>query len=143
MASLIKPTFSSIPLRIIFSEHVWKRKIDIFLKEMLSTISMDDPFRVKDTPQAISQFEALHHTGSWTALSLDVKDMYPSVNVEATYNIIRDKVEQQGLTEFESKAMMSLSQFLELLKLYLQTMVIKHQDTYFQQELPRMPQSYS
>ena len=100
---------------------------------MLSTINTADPFAVKDTGQAISRIQTLHLNGTWTALSLDVKDMHPSTDVPTTFNIIRRKVEQQGLIEFESKAMMSISQFLELLRLYLQTMVVEHLGSYFQQ----------
>ena len=95
---------------------------------------MEDPFIVVNSAAVISDLEALH--GKPQALcSLDIEDMYYSINSAKAVEAVEKAVFNQGIKHLESEWGMSWTSLREIMHTYLSSTAVQFEDkTYLQKK---------
>ncbi|KAM7287717.1 uncharacterized protein ISCGN_031408 [Ixodes scapularis] len=93
----------------------------------LAAVPLDQPFRVGSSQELLPALQLLHTSGPGTTFfSLDISDMYYSLD----FNILLDAVEKaittQGIVEFQNSSGIPLSAFLQLIRVYLRSTMVEH-----------------
>lgn len=68
------------------------------------------------------------------AFSLDVVDVYYCLNVKTLFGFMFDALHHTGVIDFQNSHGISLSSFLELTQLYLQSMLVEYMGKVFLQK---------
>ncbi|XP_040074886.2 uncharacterized protein LOC115330777 [Ixodes scapularis] len=117
-----------IPLRSIVSENgCWQKPLALYLQKHLAAVPLDQPFRVGSSQELLPALQLLHTSGPGTTFfSLDITDMYYSLD----FNILLDAVEKaittQGIVKFQNSSGIPLSAFLQLIRVYLRSTMVEH-----------------
>lgn len=92
--------------------------VAVFLKKILNSLTLDDPFLVKKSQDVIQVLET-HKNKGLMACSFDVKDLYYSLPHDELFLCIEECIEKHDVVAFQNEAGISVSGFLELLEVYL------------------------
>ncbi|XP_077507325.1 uncharacterized protein LOC144116482 [Amblyomma americanum] len=116
------------PLRVIVSENgAWQKNLGKFLQTHLNVLDIDDPFQVKGSEQVIDYLKD-RRGGSFTAISVDIKDLYYSIPHDDLLSDVRDCIEAHGAVKFQNASGVAVSSFLELLDTYLNSTFAQFED---------------
>ncbi|XP_064464651.1 uncharacterized protein LOC135375945 [Ornithodoros turicata] len=130
---LLKDHKVDMPLRIVVNEnHTWQKVVSSFIKNCLSSIYEPSPLVLKNS-ESLLEALASFHGKKCHALSLDIKDLYYSLRADTLLNRVRDFLEC-NLVRFQSKAGISVSDFLRVLELYLKSTAISIDGELFTQK---------
>jgi hypothetical protein len=122
------------PFRSIVTEHgTWQRCVGEMLQSKLDLIRVEDPFLVLDSQEVISKIEPLHQQ-KVRGFSLDVTDLYYSLNVGVLLQIVEDAVLKQGLVNLECTWGMSWNELKRLTELYLSSTAIEFKNKAYVQK---------
>ncbi|XP_042149994.1 uncharacterized protein LOC121838063, partial [Ixodes scapularis] len=118
-----------VPFRSIVSETgCWQRPLAKFLQKHLGTLELPQPFRLRNSEDLLPVLDELHAgTEAVRAFSLDVVDLYYSLNVKTLLGFISDAIHETGVIDFQNSCGVSLSSFLELTQLYLQSTLVEYE----------------
>ncbi|XP_040074891.1 uncharacterized protein LOC115330014, partial [Ixodes scapularis] len=125
-----------VPFRSIISETgCWQKPLAMFLQKHLETLDLPQPFRLKNSGDLIPTLDNLHiGTETVGVFSLDVVDLYYSLNVKTLLGFVSEAVHLRGVIDFQNSCGISLSAFLELIRLYLQSTLVEHEGKVFLQK---------
>ncbi|XP_077548027.1 uncharacterized protein LOC144160699 [Haemaphysalis longicornis] len=119
------------PFRAIVSASgTWQRCIGTCLQKSLSVLAIDDLFLVRHQ-QEVSDFLREERPSEVHALSVDVQDLYYSLPHDTIFEALRDSIDSCGATKFPNACGISVSGFLEVLELYLQSTFVHFRDQLF------------
>ncbi|XP_075741574.1 uncharacterized protein LOC142791224 [Rhipicephalus microplus] len=121
------------PLRLIVSEKgSWQRVVSRYLQSVLGSLNSGDPFLVRSSLEIVSTLKESLPVAS-TAFSIDVEELFYSIPHGALFDAVRSAIEEFGEISFQNKHGIFVNNFLELLKFYLESTAIGHQEgTYVQ-----------
>ncbi|KAM7305952.1 uncharacterized protein ISCGN_015848 [Ixodes scapularis] len=87
-----------VPFRSIVSETgCWQRPLAKFLQKHLGTLELPQPFRLRNSEDLLPVLDELHAgTEAVRAFSLDVVDLYYSLNVKTLLGFISDAIHETG-----------------------------------------------
>ncbi|KAM7302846.1 uncharacterized protein ISCGN_018354 [Ixodes scapularis] len=125
-----------IPHRSIISEKgCWQRPLALFLQKQLSVLDLPHPFRIDNSSALIKPLEELHSAQNTVAVfSLDIVDMYYSLDNPTMLCFISEAIHLHGAVRFQNSAGISVSGFLDLVDLYLRSTLEEHEGRIFAQK---------
>ncbi|KAM7283723.1 uncharacterized protein ISCGN_000829 [Ixodes scapularis] len=125
-----------IPLRSIISEKgCWQRPLALFLQKQLSVLDLPHPFRIDNSSALIKPLEELHSAQNTVAVfSLDIVDMYYSLDIPTMLCFISEAIHLHGAVRFQNSAGISVSGFLDLNDLYLRSTLVEHEGRIYAQK---------
>lgn len=120
---LLKDHKIEMPLRVVVNENLtWQKVVSRFIQKCLSTIPLENPLRLRNTEELVSNLVPLHGKRAF-AVSMDIKDLYYSLEESILLPRVRTFLESK-LTQFQSAASMSVTSFMRILELYLRSTVV-------------------
>ncbi|XP_064470235.1 uncharacterized protein LOC135384986 [Ornithodoros turicata] len=123
-----------VPLRVIVSERgTWQKAIALFLQEKLNMLEVEDPFLIRSSDKVI-EFLRSHPSDGFSALSVDIKDLYYSLPHDLVSHCVEEAIEKFGNIRFQNATGISVCGFLELLSVYLNSTYVKWQGEYLIQK---------
>ncbi|KAM7309437.1 uncharacterized protein ISCGN_013068 [Ixodes scapularis] len=124
------------PFRGIVSESgCWQRHLALFLQKHLTAVPLDQPFRVGCSLEVLPYLRELHSAGPDVAMfSLDVTDMFYSLDVVVLMDCIEQAVTQSGVAKFQNSTGITLEAFLQLVDVYLRSTLVEHQGNIYRQK---------
>ncbi|XP_077516749.1 uncharacterized protein LOC144127710 [Amblyomma americanum] len=109
------------PLRVIVSENgTWQKSLARFLQQNLNSLTVDDPFKVKNSDEVI-RFLKDTPKANLSAFSVDIKDLYYSIPQDSLLTSVRNCIDRHGVIPFQNSSGLSVDNFLELLSTYLKS----------------------
>jgi hypothetical protein len=121
-------------LRVITDEgETFQSDLSHFIKKGLVAINQNDPFKVRNSEEAISRMNEFHGQNV-KLFSLDAEDMFYNLDVGLMLEAVEEAIVEFGHMKFRELMSMEVITFLELLEIYLQTTVVKHKDKYYRQK---------
>lgn len=119
------------PFRMIVEDKgTWQHILARFLKGMLELIAVEDPFGVSNSNGVI---EFLKKGQSVTCISIDVKDMYYNIPQTEAITTVQECIDTYGVVRFQNECGISVRSFLDLLRLYLQSLYVEFNGSIFVQ----------
>ncbi|XP_042145540.1 uncharacterized protein LOC121835424 [Ixodes scapularis] len=117
-----------VPLRSIISEKgCWQKPLGLFLQKHLSSISLNQPFRVANSTELVSRLHDLHSTPeAFTMFSLDIEELYYRLDPTFLMDSVSSAIHEHGPCDFQNSSGVSERGFLDLLALYLQSTLVEH-----------------
>jgi hypothetical protein len=121
-------------LRMIVNESdTFQNQTSLFLKSGLSKLDCRDPFKVKNSEELIEKLDKVHGKGK-RVFSLDAENMYMNLNVPFMLEAVQEAIVEFGIQKFENEVKLDVLNFLELIRVYLKTTIIKINNQYYRQK---------
>ncbi|CAN8033172.1 unnamed protein product, partial [Ixodes persulcatus] len=130
---LVKDHKVNYPLRVVLNEiGSWQNVISSFLQKCLAHVRIETSLSIKNSEELLEQIGKFHGTKRYIG-SLDIKDLYYSINKTILFNRFRNMLELD-LVGFQSRAGIAIEDFLFLLQKYLTCNVLKQEETLMTQK---------
>lgn len=114
------------PFRVIVSERgTWQRLLGGYLQKSLALLRLDDPYLIRRPHEVSSYFES-ECPRNVSAFSVDVRDLYYSLPKNLLCEEVSECIDRHGAVKFQNSCGVNVSHFLELLRFYLQSTFISH-----------------
>jgi hypothetical protein len=110
---------------IVDSGGTWQYQVESFLLKGLNLLVPDDPFRVKNTEEAVLRLGELHEVGDLKAVSFDAVDMYFNMEHDIILEIIEEEISKFGVIEFQNSVGLDVFQFKELVGICMKSSVVE------------------
>ncbi|XP_040075942.1 uncharacterized protein LOC120848078, partial [Ixodes scapularis] len=127
---------TGVPLRSIVSEKgCWQKQLGLFLQKHLSCIHLPQPFRVSNSIELISVISSQHSFSlPHSIFSLDIEGMYFNLDPTTLLASISDAIFEHGAVDFQNSSGVSVSGFVDLTHLYLQSTLVEHERGIYRQK---------
>ncbi|XP_064475682.1 uncharacterized protein LOC135389576 [Ornithodoros turicata] len=130
---LLKDHKPQMPLRVVVSETgTWQKLVAKFLQRGLKVLQLPGSLSLRNSEELIESLEPFHGA-LVTMFSLDIKDLYYSLNVKVLLRTVKHFIEDQ-LVVFQSEVGLSCDDFLSILECYLKSTVISVDNCLFVQK---------
>lgn len=123
------------PFRVVVSERgTWQCLVSAFLQKHLSSLKVQDPFRVKNSEEVV-QFLRTVPPGPMSVFSIDVEDLFYSLEHETLMKSVRDCIQDHNdALQFQNECGISVASFLELLSMYLRSTLVEWKGGVYRQK---------
>lgn len=123
-----------MPLRVVINKNgTWKMVVSKFLQRGLGLVPLEKSLTLRNSEELI-RILSVNHGRNCSVLSMDIKDLYYSLEKKRLMNAGREFLEL-NLVKFQSESGISVEGFLTILDLYLQSTVLELEgQTYVQKE---------
>lgn len=131
---LVKDHKVDFPFRVVINENgSWQKSLAVFLQGCLGHVTLEGSIALRNSEELIEGISPLHRS-SCTLMSLDIKDLYYSLDSVLLLERVRELLEN-NLVSFQAKAGISVDAVLELLTCYLRATVLNFNgDSYIQRK---------
>uniref|UniRef100_A0A147BDN4 Putative reverse transcriptase n=1 Tax=Ixodes ricinus TaxID=34613 RepID=A0A147BDN4_IXORI len=123
-----------MPLRAVINESgTWQKVVSKFLQKGLGYACLENSLSLRNSNELIDSLE-IHHGRRCSVLSMDIKDLYYSLENTRLMQRVREALEL-NLVKFQSGSGISVESFLTILEFYLKSTVVDYEGRkYIQKE---------
>lgn len=130
---LLKDHKAGFPLRVVVNENgSWQRVLSVFIQKCLTGVEVDSPLSLRNSEQLIEILNP-HHRRSCEVITLDIKDLYYSMNKSELLRRVRGWCDDH-LVKFQSSSGIDVDSFMSILEFYLGSTVIDFEGALFIQK---------
>jgi hypothetical protein len=111
----------------------WLKVVSQFIQTGFSLVGIDDQWRGKNSNETVGRMAKLHGR-KVKIFSLDIQDMYFSINIDMIKKLFKGKIVNGKENESVKLKKISLNNFLDLVDIYFKHTIIKIDNVYYTQK---------